>query len=82
MRRLSGRGVALELAMDPILLRAAENMLARMSGPMKFRLLPQPTMAALLAIHSGLKDAKAGNPPYFWTIATDPRARAALLKDG
>jgi hypothetical protein len=57
-------------------------MVNRVSGPMKFRLLLQPTMAALLAIRSGLKDARTGKPPYFWTIATDPTARAELLKDG
>jgi hypothetical protein len=68
--------------MEDIWLRFAGNMVDRVSGPMKFRLLLQPTMAALLAIRSGLKDARAGKPPYFWTIATDPTARAELLKDG
>jgi hypothetical protein len=68
--------------MEDIWLRFAGNMVDRVSGPMKFRLLLQPTMAALLAIRSGLKDARAGKPPYFWTIATDPTARAELLRDG
>jgi hypothetical protein len=68
--------------MEDIWLRLAGNMVDRVSGPMKFRLLLQPTMAALLAIRSGLKDARAGKPPYFWTIATDPTARAELLRDG
>jgi hypothetical protein len=68
--------------MEDVWLRFAENMVNRVSGPMKFRLLLQPTMAALLAIRSGLKDARAGKPPYFWTLATDPTARAELLKDG
>jgi hypothetical protein len=68
--------------MEDIWLRLAGNMVNRVSGPMKFRLLLQPTMAALLAIRSGLRDARAGKPPYFWTIATDPTARAELLKDG
>jgi hypothetical protein len=68
--------------MEDVWLRFAENMVNRVSGPMKFRLVLQPTMAALLAIRSGLKDARAGKPPYFWTIATDPTARAELLKDG
>jgi hypothetical protein len=54
----------------------------RVAGPMKFRLILQPTMAVLLAIHSGIKDARVCHPPYFWTIATDPTARAELLKDG
>ncbi len=68
--------------MEDIWLRFAGNLVDRVSGPMKFRLLLQPTMAAILAIRSGLKDARAGNPPYFWTIATDATARAELLKDG
>jgi hypothetical protein len=68
--------------MDDIWLRIADNMVARVSGPMKFRLLLQPTVAAFFAIRSGLKDARAGNPPYFWTLATDPTARAEMLKDG
>jgi len=68
--------------MEDVWLRFAENMVNRVSGPMKFRLVLQPTMAALLAIRSGLRDARAGKPPYFWTIATDPTARADLLRDG
>jgi hypothetical protein len=68
--------------MEDIWLRFAGNMVDRVSGPMKFRLLLQPTMAALLAIRSGLKDARAGKPPYFLTIATDRTARAELLRDG
>jgi hypothetical protein len=68
--------------MDDHWLRVTEHMVGRISGPMKIRFLLQPTMATILAIRSGLKDARAGNPPYFWTLATDPTARAALLKDG
>ncbi len=68
--------------MEDMWLRFAGNMVDRVSGPMKFRLLLQPTVAAIFAIRSGLKDAKAGKPPYFWTVATDPAVRAELLKDG
>jgi hypothetical protein len=68
--------------MEDVWLRFAENMVNRVSGPMKFRLILQPTVAALLAIRSGLRDARAGKPPYFWTIATDGTARAELLRDG
>jgi hypothetical protein len=68
--------------MDDIWSRFAEHMIDRVSGPMKFRLILQPLMAAIFAIRSGLTDAKAGRPPYFWTIATDSAARAELIKDG
>ena len=70
------------MAMDDIWMRVMENMADRVSGPMKFRLLLQPIMASIFAIRSGLKDAKAGNPPYFWTLLSDPAQRAAMIKDG
>lgn len=68
--------------MDDIWMRIAENLTDRVSGPMKFRLALQPVMASIFAIVSGLRDAKAGNPPYFWSLVTDPAHRADMLKDG
>jgi hypothetical protein len=68
--------------MHDIGLRILDNLIGRVSGPMKFRLILQPTMAAILAVISGLKDAKAGKPPYFWTLLTDPGHRRDTLKDG
>jgi len=59
-----------------------ENMVARVSGPMKLRLLLQPTMATIFAIRSGLKDAREGRPPFLWTILTDSASRDYLIKDG
>jgi hypothetical protein len=49
---------------------------------MKFRLVLQPAMAAFFAIRSGLADARAGKPPYFWTLLSDHAQRAAMIKDG
>jgi hypothetical protein len=49
---------------------------------MKFRLVLQPCVAAFFAIRSGLADARAGRPPYFWTLVTDPAQRAYMIKDG
>jgi len=68
--------------MDEIWMRFMENMVARVSGPMKFRLLLQPSMAVIFAIRSGLKDAREGRTPFFWTLLTDPASRAHLLQDG
>lgn len=62
--------------------RVVSQLLARVSGPLKFRLLMQPAMAAFLAIRSGLADAKAGKPPYFWALCSQPGERANLIKDG
>jgi len=68
--------------MDDVFVRIAENMAARVSGPMKFRLILQPLMASIFAIRAGLKDAKAGKPPYFWSLLHDPAHRREMLKDG
>jgi hypothetical protein len=57
-------------------------MLARVSGPMKFRLLMQPAMSAFFAIRSGLADARNGKTPYFWCLLTDPAQRNEMLKEG
>ena len=68
--------------MDDTLARIVENMLGRVSGPMKFRIVLQPVMASIFAILAGLKDAKAGKPPYLWGLISHPETRADMLKDG
>lgn len=68
--------------MDDIWVRIVENMTDRVSGPLQFRLLLQPVMAAIFAIRSGLLDARTGKPPYFWALASSPEHRADMLKDG
>ena len=68
--------------MEEILNRIFENLIDRVSGPMKFRLILQPLMAIIFAVRSGLKDAKEGRPPYFWAIFTQPDQRRDMLRDG
>jgi len=68
--------------MEDIWLRFVENFGDRITGPMKFRLVLQPVMASIFAIIAGIKDAKAGNPPYFWALVTQPTHRKAMLHDG
>jgi hypothetical protein len=63
-------------------MRIAENLADRISGPMRFRLVLQPVMACILAILAGLKDAKAGKPPYFWALLTRRDHRAEMIWDG
>lgn len=68
--------------MRDMLMRALMNVGNRVGGPMTFRIILQPTMAALLAFRAGLKDAREGKPPYFWTLLTRPEQRADLLRQG
>jgi hypothetical protein len=68
--------------MDDIWTRIAEHLMDRVTGPMKFRLILQPIMASIFAIKAGLHDARAGRPPYFWSLFTDPAHRVDMLKEG
>ena len=68
--------------MEEFLTRFFTNLAYRVGGPMTFRLILQPTMAILLALRAGMKDAREGRPPYFWTILTDPARRADLIREG
>ena len=62
--------------------RVAENLIDRVSGPMKFRLILQPLMSVIFAVRAGLQDSKEDQPPYFWAVFTNPAHRHALLRDG
>ena len=68
--------------MDQLWERVSTQLLARISGPMKFRLVLQPCMAAFFAIRAGLADARAGKSPYFWGLLSDHGQRVEMLKDG
>jgi hypothetical protein len=65
-----------------MLLRLLMNVSDRVGGPMTFRIILQPLMAALLALRAGVKDAQTGRPPYFWTILTDAGQRGDLMREG
>lgn len=68
--------------MQEIINRLIENMMDRVSGPMHLRILLQPVIASVFAIISGLKDAREGNPPYFWSLFTNAAHRREMLRDG
>jgi hypothetical protein len=68
--------------MHDIWMRFMENLSHRISGAMNFRFILQPVMALIYATIAGLKDAKAGKAPYFWSLFTEPQHRVENLKDG
>lgn len=68
--------------MEEFITRVLTGLSSRVGGPMTFRIILQPLMACLLATRAGLKDAREGRPPYFWTILTDSTQRVALLREG
>jgi hypothetical protein len=58
------------------------DILDRPGGPMTFRFILQPAMALIAALHDGIKDARTGRSPYFWTVLTDPNKRGGRLREG
>jgi len=70
------------MSLGEAITRFNENLAGRVGGPMSLRFILQPTVATLLAVRAGLRDARAGKPPYLWTVISDPAARHELLRDG
>ncbi|MGO9468761.1 MAG: hypothetical protein ACLQIB_50065 [Isosphaeraceae bacterium] len=66
--------------MEEALRRGRENLIGRSDGPMTFRLIVQPAVAVLLAIRAGLHDAREGQPPFLWTVFSNPGRRNELLR--
>jgi len=65
-----------------LLSRLWADLVARPGGPLEFRLLLQPLVAALLAVRDGVVDAHTGRPPYAWTLLHDPAHRRERLREG
>jgi len=68
--------------MDDLWAWFAGDMVARVDGPLHFRLILQPAMAAFFAIRSGLADAREGRPPYFWALLLGHTSREAMIEEG
>jgi hypothetical protein len=58
------------------------DLVERRDGPMRFRFILQPLMAAIAAIHDGREDARAGRSPYFMTVLRNPQERVGRLREG
>jgi len=46
------------------------------------RLIVQPLVATILAIRAGVRDARDGQPAFFWTFLTNPGERRNLVRSG
>ena len=68
--------------MDDFFTRVWTNLVGRIEGPMKFRLILQPLVACSMAIRAGLRDARENKPPFFWALAFNPEHRRDLLRQG
>jgi hypothetical protein len=62
--------------------RIWEDLAGRVTGPLHFRLILQPTMATIFAIRDGIRDARNGEPAYFWSLFTEPSRRSDRIRTG
>jgi hypothetical protein len=69
---------------DPYLFteRFFDDMVARLSGPGRFRFILQPLVAILLGARDGMKDARAGSCPFLWGLIFHKELRPQLLRHG
>ncbi|HXZ79076.1 MAG TPA: hypothetical protein VEG30_04040 [Terriglobales bacterium] len=67
---------------DPYLFteRFFQDMVARLSGPGRLRFILQPTMAILLGTRDGLRDGRAGLPPFVWGLVFHSQHRSGLFR--
>jgi hypothetical protein len=56
------------------------DILARLSGPGRLRFIIQPTVAIILGERSGMKDARAGLPPFLFALVFHKECRQELLR--
>ena len=68
--------------MDEFFSWLSNQLVGRLDGPLKFRLILQPSVAVFFAIRDGLSDSRRGNVPYFWAIFTEPSRRMDLIREG
>ncbi len=61
--------------------RVWHDLIERPDGPMSFRFFLQPTMAAIAATLDGVRDARSGRSPYFWTMLRRPAERGDRLRE-
>ena len=62
--------------------RVWRSILARPGGPMTFRFVLQPAMAAIAALRDGVGDARLGRTPYLAAIVSGVEGRSARLWEG
>lgn len=61
--------------------RVWHDMFSRPDGPLSFRFIMQPTVAALLAIRDGVRDGRTAGPTFLVALITGAKGRRALLRD-
>jgi hypothetical protein len=69
--------------MDDLISRYWHDLVGRTSGPLTFRFIVQPLVAAFFGLRAGLRDAREGRPAFGWHLFTTKQSnRRQLIHDG
>ena len=68
--------------MEEFFSRIWNDMVARIGGPMKFRIILQPLVSLYFAYKAGKRDAKTGSVPFFWGLIFNTGDRKSLAVQG
>jgi hypothetical protein len=60
--------------------RFMDDMVTRLHGHGRLRFILQPTVAIILGARDGMKDVRAGRPPFLWGLAFHQAHRSVLLR--
>jgi len=66
--------------LDDAIARGWENLVGRLGGPMSFRFLIQPAVAAFFAIRAGVNDARQNNPTFLGCALSNPGSWRARMR--
>src|SRR5258707_12237872 len=67
--------------MEDFFAKMWEHLLGRLDGPLWIRIAIQPVLSSIIGFSIGVKDARAGRPPFVWKLLTKCLHRRELLKD-
>ena len=68
--------------LNDVFSRGSDQLVGRITGPLNIRLPLTPAMAAFFAIRDGVRNARSGQPIFFWHAVTHPEERTARLRAG
>lgn len=68
------------LMLDETIARGWQNFIDRLGGPMSFRFLVQPAVAAFFAIRAGINDARQNNPTFLGCALSNPGSWRARMR--
>jgi hypothetical protein len=61
--------------------RVWHDLFTRPDGPLSFRFIMQPCVAALLALRDGVRDGQSSGPTFLVALVTGAKGRRALMRD-